>query len=89
MERYKNHSFKNDPAVSAEYVKFLVMNTGMDAINVMVKHNDVLKLKVETLTSQVKVADAKSATAPNAVSEQKKLIMDLSKKVDSMIKSSK
>jgi hypothetical protein len=89
MERYKHHSFKNDPAVSAEYVKFLVMNTGMDAIDALVKQNEALRIKVEALTGQVTIADSKSATASNAVAEQKKLILDLTKKVDSLVKSNK
>jgi hypothetical protein len=33
MARYKDKSFKNDPSVSAEYVKFLIMNTGMDIVD--------------------------------------------------------
>jgi uncharacterized protein YneF (UPF0154 family) len=33
MARYKDKSLKNDPLVSAEYVKFLIMNTGMDLMD--------------------------------------------------------
>jgi hypothetical protein len=84
-ERYRNNSFKNDPAVSAEYVKILVMNTGMDAIDTLVKQNEVLKIKVDALTAQAKVADSKAATASNAVSEKKKMFADLSKRVDPLL----
>jgi hypothetical protein len=33
MATYKDSPFKNDPSVSSEYVKFLVMNTGMDLVD--------------------------------------------------------
>jgi hypothetical protein len=46
MAAYKDKSFQNDPLVSAEYVKFLIMNTGMDIIDQLVKRNTVLEEKV-------------------------------------------
>jgi uncharacterized protein YneF (UPF0154 family) len=35
MARFKDKALKNDPAISAEDMKFLIMNTGMDIIDQM------------------------------------------------------
>jgi hypothetical protein len=43
MAMYKNNGFKNDSSVASEYVKFLIMNTGMDVVDQMGKEQLLLK----------------------------------------------
>jgi hypothetical protein len=59
MARYKDKSFKNDPSVLAEYVKFLIMNTGMDIIDQLVKRVGILEERVSAMQKDVKNADTK------------------------------
>jgi hypothetical protein len=84
MARYKDQSFANDPSVSSDYVKFLVMNTGMDLVDQLVKRVTSLEEKVRGLLKDVKVAESKSSTASNGVSESKTSISDLAQCVSSL-----
>jgi acetyl/propionyl-CoA carboxylase alpha subunit len=79
MARFKVKSFKNDPSVSAEYVKFLIMNTGMDIIDHLGKKLTVVKEKATPMVTDVKVAEAKASNASNSNST-------LSKKVDGLVR---
>jgi hypothetical protein len=37
MSRYKRNSYKDDPTVSSELVKFMAVNTGFDALDSLTK----------------------------------------------------
>jgi peptidoglycan hydrolase CwlO-like protein len=84
MARFKDKSFKNDPSVSAEYVKFRIMNTGMDLVDQLVKRVRVLEEKVTSMQKDLKSADTKAQTASNNVSNALKAIESLNKKVTSL-----
>jgi hypothetical protein len=81
MARYKNNGFKNDPSVSSEYVKFLIMNTGMDVIDELGKEQLILKEKVNTLVKEFKVCEAKASSASNGASTVKSAVEALAKRV--------
>jgi chaperonin cofactor prefoldin len=74
MARYKDKSFKNDPLVSAEYVKFLIMNTWMELIDQLVKRVTTLEDRVNLMAKDLKSADTKVQTTSNNVSTALKAI---------------
>jgi hypothetical protein len=57
MARFKDKAFKNDPTVLSEYVKFLILNSGMDIIDKLLIKVAVLEEKVSTMAKEVKVAE--------------------------------
>jgi hypothetical protein len=77
MARYKQHSFKNDQTVAAEYVKFLITHSGNDAVD---KLSTKVATLVEDLTKLSKLG-ASQTIISNKLDEQKKLINELTKKV--------
>jgi hypothetical protein len=81
MEGFKNNSFKNDPTVSAAYVKFLIMNTGMDIVAQLSKKLAVVEEKVNPMVKDVKVAAAKASNAANNISMLSKTVDGLVQKV--------
>lgn len=82
MERFKSLDFINDPAILAEYVRFLIMNNGMESVDALVSKNATLEQKVATLTKAVTDATNSAKTASNQVSDLKNQVKELSKKVD-------
>jgi polyhydroxyalkanoate synthesis regulator phasin len=81
---YKNSGFKNDPSVSSEYVKFLIMNTGMETIDQLEKKQGSLEEKVHTLGKEFKVCEAKSLSASNGASTAKSAVDALTKRVSAL-----
>jgi outer membrane murein-binding lipoprotein Lpp len=84
MSRFKDKAFKNDPTVSSEYVKFLIMNSGMDIVDKLLMKVAALEEKVATMIKDVKVAEAKSSTASNNVSTLTKTVEGLSKRLSAL-----
>jgi hypothetical protein len=79
MARYKNSGFKNGPSVSSEYVKFLIMNTGMESIDKLEKKQGSLEERVHTLGKEFKVCEVKSSSASNGASTAKTAVKALTK----------
>jgi hypothetical protein len=73
--------FKNDPSVSSEYVKFLIMNTGMDLADQVIKENAVLEEHVTELAKGAKVADARASSASKGASLAQEAVKGLAKQV--------
>jgi hypothetical protein len=84
MAWYKNAGFKNDPSVSSEYVKFLIMNMGMDVVDQMGKKQMSLEKKVNGLIKDAKVLEAKASSASNGVSTVKSSVEALAKRVSTL-----
>jgi hypothetical protein len=84
MAKYKDKSLQNDPMVSAEYVKFLIMNTGMDLVDQLVKRVTILEDKVGGMAKEVKTLQAKASSASNAISIASKSIDALVKRVSAL-----
>lgn len=80
MERYKGYNFKSDPAIAGEYVRFLVMNTGLESIYALEKKVAVLETTVSSLSSAVKAADSKIKVNEGAIGDLKGKIAELQKK---------
>jgi hypothetical protein len=81
MASFKDESCKNDPSVSSEYVKFLIMNTGMDVVDQLSKKVTLLDERVPGLIKEVKIADAKAATASNNASIASKAVEALTRRI--------
>jgi hypothetical protein len=81
MARFKNNAFKNDPTVSAEFAKFLILNTGMDIVNWLGNRLTTVEEKVNPMVKDVKVAEAKASNAPNSISKKTKTVDGLIQKV--------
>jgi hypothetical protein len=84
MAKYKDKSFKNDPSVPAEYVKFLIMNTGMDVVDQLLKQVTILEEKVGGMVNEVKTSEAKESSASNAISIANKNIDALVNRVSAL-----
>jgi hypothetical protein len=84
MARYKDKSFKNDPSILSEYVKFLIMNTEMDIVNQLVKRVSLLGEKVLSMIKELKAAEAKASLASNGVNTVQKAIDAIAKRVTSL-----
>jgi uncharacterized protein YlxW (UPF0749 family) len=74
----------NDAAVSSEYVKFLVMNTGIDLVDQLVKKVTILEEKVNPLIKEVQVAESKASTVSNEVSTTNKAFEAPTRRVSSL-----
>jgi hypothetical protein len=61
--------------------KFLIMNTGMDIIDQLVKRNSVVEEKVTGLLKDSKGVDAKASSASNSLSITSKALENLVKRV--------
>jgi hypothetical protein len=86
MARYKDTGFKNDLTVASEYVKFLIMNTGMDVIDQLVTKHAVVEETTKNLLKDVKVAESKASSASNGVSSVKSDLLALVKRVTALEK---
>jgi phage shock protein A len=84
MAGYKNKAFKNDPSVSSEYVKFLIMNTGMDLVDQLVKRTKVLEEQVKSITKVATTSESKASSLSNSMSAAQKTIDALTKRVASL-----
>jgi hypothetical protein len=81
MARYRRHGYKNDPSISSELVKFLAVNTGFEAIDVLTTKVASMEQTLKEVEKEVKVASKAASTASNKVDESKKLIDLLSKRI--------
>jgi hypothetical protein len=81
MERYKNYDFKGDPAISGEYVRFLVMNTGQDAIEAQAKKVTEMDALIKTVRDVAKSAESKANAATTQVNDLKSKIAELTKQM--------
>jgi hypothetical protein len=72
MNQFKAHAFKDHPAIASEYGKFLVTNTGIDALDRLIKRVDAFEDQIKELHKSVKAATTAATTASNKVDELKK-----------------
>jgi ubiquinone biosynthesis protein UbiJ len=81
MARYKRNGYKDDPTVSAELVKFMAVNTGFEALEVLAVK--VQNMEADVVTSKKEAAAAKKAadSAANKTDELKKFCDLLVKRI--------
>jgi hypothetical protein len=81
MARYKRNGFKDDPTVSAELVKFMAVNTGFEALEVMVVKVKAMEAEAASAKKEVAAAVKAAGVAANKTDEMKKLFDLLVKRV--------
>jgi hypothetical protein len=81
MARYKRNGFKDDPTVWAELVKFMAVNTGFEAFEVMVSKVKVMDAELSTTKKENAIAVKAASSAANKADELKKVVDLLIKRV--------
>jgi hypothetical protein len=81
MARYKRNGFKDDPTVSAELVKFMAVNTGFEALEVMVSKVKAMEAELSTTKKENVIAVKAASSAANKADELKKVVDLLIKRV--------
>ena len=81
MTEISNLGFRDSPIVASELVKFLVLNTGFETIETLVKSNVILKAEVSALTKAVADNTKSIATVANKVDNFKTTIDNLNKQL--------
>lgn len=60
MVRYKRHSYKEDPIISSELVKFMAVNAGFEALEILTANVSSMELDVLVMKKEA-VASAKAS----------------------------
>jgi hypothetical protein len=81
MTTYMESNFENHPAVSAEYVKFLALNSGFDKVEKLEGLLATLKTQTEAATKAVGAARSIADGAASANSATSKALAELAKRV--------
>jgi putative heme degradation protein len=81
MEEYKSLNFMDHPSISSEFVKFLTVNTGIDAVDKLVQKVALLEEASKAATKEVKAATTAASTASNKADEAKRQVAALEKRL--------
>jgi hypothetical protein len=81
MATYMDANFENHPAISAEYVKFLALNSGFDKVEKLEGLMASLKTQTEAATKAAATARSIADGAASATSVTGKALADLAKRV--------
>jgi hypothetical protein len=81
MARYKRHNYKDDPTVSSELVKFLAVNTGYEALDILTGKMASMETDVAAMKKDVAAAIKAASSAANKADEGKKVYDLLAKRV--------
>ena len=73
MQQYQKHGIENHPAISAEYVRFLVANLALGSISKFSAQLKNIEEKLEEIEKIAKAAQSTVGTAINRADETKKL----------------
>ena len=73
MQEYQKHGIENHPAISAEYVRFLVANSALGSIASFTTQIKLIDKKLEELERIAKAAQSTAGTAMNRAEEAKAL----------------
>lgn len=63
MQQYLRHGIENHPAISAEYVRFLVANSALDSVMKIDGEIKALTNKIDKIASKAKAAQSTACTA--------------------------
>ena len=82
MAFYMKHKFENHPAISAEYIKFLAMNSGSEKVEKLTVQVKELLVEVKTVKEEAKKAAAKATAASSKTADLTQELAALAKKVN-------
>lgn len=77
MAEFEENNFEDHPSISSEYVKFLAMNSGSEAVDVLQGKFKLLQDQVKDMQNGVKQADKKAENAMSACEGNKKVSENL------------
>jgi hypothetical protein len=86
MARYKRHNYKDDSTISSELVKFLAVNTGYEALDILTVKVASMETEAALLKKEVQASNKVSALASHKADEVKKLYDLLVKQVTKLKK---
>ena len=69
MQEYMKHGIENHPAISAEYVRFLVSNSALGSISRVESQLKVISTKLDEVATQAKAAQSSASAAVNKAYE--------------------
>ena len=72
MQDYMKHGIENHPAISAEYVRFLVSNSALGSISRFENQLKLLTTKLDEVSVQAKAAQSSASAAVNKANEAAK-----------------
>jgi hypothetical protein len=81
MATFENANFEDHPSISSEYVKFLAMNSGFEALEIVSGKLKTLQDQAKDLQSSVKQADKKAENAVSYCETNKKALGALEKRM--------
>jgi hypothetical protein len=74
MARYKINAYKDDPTVSAKLVKFMAVNTGFEALEVLAAKVQSMEEDLSTAKKEALAASKAASSVTNKTDEMKKLL---------------
>ena len=84
MSDIQSVDYRDSPVVSTELVKFLSLNTAVDAVDRLEEQSDNLVEEVKQISNDMKQASRVATTVGNKGDELKKYVDAIRKKVDKL-----
>jgi hypothetical protein len=81
MKRYKESSFKDDPAIASEYVKFLASNSGSEVTEKLTSKMTAIETEMKAFAKLVNGVEKSAGQGMNKIDEANKKLADLQKRV--------
>jgi DNA repair ATPase RecN len=81
MAAFENANFEDHPSTSSEYVKFLAMNSGFEALEAIAGKLKSMQDQIKDFQSSVKQADKKAENAVSYCETNKKAVGALEKRM--------
>jgi hypothetical protein len=81
MEEFKSMNFMDHPSIASEFVKFLTINTGLEAVDKLELKVAALEETAKGLVKELKAATTAASSASNKADEAKRLAIALEKRV--------
>jgi hypothetical protein len=81
MAAFENANFEDHPSISSEYVKFLAMNSGFEALEEVTGQLKVMKDHLKDMQGGLKQADKKAENAVSFCDSNKKAFEGLNKRM--------
>jgi hypothetical protein len=84
MKRYKESSFRDDPTIASEYVKFLASTSGSETTDKLSLRFVAMESDIKEAIKAAKNASTSATTAANRSDEMKKTLTDLLRRISKL-----